>query len=460
MENFLESLWRLAAIAVVMAVTCGVIKLLLSRRKASANWRKAGLAASQEPAAGIVFGRDTRGKCVYSPANDEGHCAVFGSSGCGKTSALLIPTLRAWTSGTAGNNTCFVIDISGDISSNVHCRNKLVFEPGNGNSVPYDVFAMIDTLPDDGQKNEALAQLAFLMMPDEEDADASSRFWRRNARNMLTASLIYLYHKDFDFQETCSAIVSLSYSTLIDQICGDDNYTAMQYIKQYVGAKPENLANFKASCDSAVMLFVTNKNVAMSIRRPREGEAAFTPAALERYNVFVVIPDDKLKLYAPLLQIITAQCLEYFSSRPVENRGKILFALDEFASIKVDITDALRKLRKKNIRIMICTQSLADINQTLGRDAHKTLLSNFKHKVLMDVAEADSQEYFARLIGKEQKTKHSQTSRGNYTVSDTWSSEKDYIIEPTELARLGDDLILLHPMGWSRLRKNYYFKKR
>lgn len=460
MENFLESLWRLAGIAVVMAVTCGVIKLLISQRKANSNWGKAGLTASREPAAGIVFGRDIRGKCIYSPANDEGHCAVFGSSGCGKTSALLIPTLRAWTSDTAENNTCFVIDISGDISNNVHCRNKLVFEPGNVNSAPYDAFAMIDALPDISQKNEALAQLAYLMMPEEEDADSPSRFWRSNARNMLIASLTFLYHMDFDFQEACSTIVSLSYSSLIDQICGSDNYTAIQHIMQYKSAKPENLANFKASCDSAVMLFVTNKKVAMSIRRPREGEVAFTPASLENYNVFVVIPDDKLKLYAPLLQIITAQCLEYFSSRPVENRGEILFALDEFASIKLDITDALRKLRKKNIRIMICTQSLADINQTLGRDAHKALLSNFKHKVLMDVAEADSQEYFARLIGKEMKTKHSQTSRGNHTVSDTWSSEKDYIIEPTELARLGDDLILLHPMGWSRLRKNYYFKRR
>ena len=460
MENFYQDLWRLAVAAIVIAGMIGVVKWLIARKRTNSEAKKAGLVISQEPVPGIVFGRDHRGKFILSPAEDEGHCAVFGSSGCGKTSALLIPTLQAWTGDTAGNNTCFVIDISGDISSNVACRNKLVFEPGNSEAAPYDVFGMIDMLPDESQKNEALAQLAYLMMPDEADADASSRFWRKNARNMLTASMIYLYHEGFDFQEVCAAIVNLSYNNLIDQICRDDNYTAVQYIKQYVGAKPENLVNFKAACDAAVMLFVTNEKVAMSVRRPREGEMAFTPASLETHRVFAVIPDEKLKLYAPLLQIITAQCLEYFAGRPIENRGKILFALDEFASIKLDITDALRKLRKKNIRIMVCTQSLADINQTLGRDAHKTLLSNFKHKVLMDVAEADSQEYFARLIGKEMKPKHSQTSRGNRTVSDTWSSEKDYIIEPTELARLGDNLILLHPMGWSRLHKNYYFKKR
>ena len=40
----------------------------------------------------------------------------------------------------------------------------------------------------------------------------------------------------------------------------------------------------------------------------------------------------------------------------------ILFCLDEFASFgKLQITEALRKLRKRHIRIMVLTQSLADL---------------------------------------------------------------------------------------------------
>lgn len=457
MEEFYEALWKLAAVSVAFAIATGTFKWRRLRKAEDSQWSDAGLVVSNTPSSGILFGLEKRGRIISSPSKEEGHCAVFGSSGCGKTSAILIPALRAWTSNVI--NTCFAIDISGDISSNVSCPNKLIFEPGNPDSAPYDVFAQIDALPDDVQKDEALAQLAFLILPDEADASATARFWRSGARNMFTAFLIYLYHMGLDFHEICSGIVGLGYKTLLDQITGGDNYTALMYLKRCMDQKPDVLASFKAGCDEALMLFATNPKIGELLRRPRNGEIAVTAASAEAHNVFLVIPDDKLKLYAPLLNIITGQSLEYFSCRQNRNRGKILFALDEFASLKLDITDALRKLRKKGIRIMICTQSLADINATLGRDAHKELLSNFRYKVLMDVSEADSQEYFARLIGREQKSKHTQTSNNVRVVSETWSTEKDYAIEPTDLAKLGDHLILMHPAGWTRLKKNYYFKK-
>jgi len=50
-------------------------------------------------AKGILFGKKF-GLLAYSPEQDEGHILVMGPSGTGKTSALLIPTLRSWQ-GTA-----------------------------------------------------------------------------------------------------------------------------------------------------------------------------------------------------------------------------------------------------------------------------------------------------------------------------------------------------------------------
>ena len=68
---------------------------------------------SRKKANGIVFGKCVFHKLVCSPTNAEGHIAVFGGSGLGKTSALLIPTLQAW------QGTSFTIDISGDICRNI-----------------------------------------------------------------------------------------------------------------------------------------------------------------------------------------------------------------------------------------------------------------------------------------------------------------------------------------------------
>lgn len=89
-------------------------------------------------ARGVLLGKKY-GLLAYSPEQDEGHIIVMGPSGTGKTSALLIPTLRSW------QGTALVVDISGDISANVDTPNKIIFDPTAANCVPYDVFASIDT---------------------------------------------------------------------------------------------------------------------------------------------------------------------------------------------------------------------------------------------------------------------------------------------------------------------------
>ena len=72
------------------------------------------LPCSPNRAEGIIFGIDPAcGRIVCSPSKSEGHVLVVGGSGTGKTSALLIPTLRRW------QGTALVIDISGDIARNV-----------------------------------------------------------------------------------------------------------------------------------------------------------------------------------------------------------------------------------------------------------------------------------------------------------------------------------------------------
>ena len=95
-----------------------------------------------------------------------------------------------------------------------------------------------------------------------------------------------------------------------------------------------------------------------ALRKSASYEQSISPATLETSSVYIYIPDEKLKIYGDLLRIITAQSMEYFSSRPPENKQTILFCLDEFASFgKLQIVESLRKLRKRRIRILVLTQS-------------------------------------------------------------------------------------------------------
>lgn len=137
----------------------------------------------KEKAQGVLLGKKF-GLMAYSPEQDEGHILVMGPSGTGKTSALLIPTLRSW------QGTALVVDISGDISANVHTENKIIFDPTAADCIPYDAFASIDAAPDDTERQERLEQLAYLLLPDKANDSEAGVFFTKNGRKMITAALI------------------------------------------------------------------------------------------------------------------------------------------------------------------------------------------------------------------------------------------------------------------------------
>lgn len=400
---------------------------------------------------GLVFGLYKK-KIVCSPTSQEGSCIVFGGSGTGKTSAVLIPTLNAW------QGTSFTIDISGDISQNCQMPQKIIYTPEDPQTMPYNVFATIDTLTDKEQQNELLEQLAIQLMPDRPALSDASKFYETEGRKILLASLIAFYHQGMDFVQICEKIFQHSWKDLFRLIDSSENLTARQYINSFEGASETNTSGCKQACDAAIRLFATNWKLKKSLRRPKNNETAISPESVETHNVFVCIPDTKLMLYGQLTHLITAQMLDHFGSRSNNSKTNILLAIDEFASFgKLEITDALRKYRKKHVRVMLLTQSLADIDMIYGINERNAILNNCPFKVILSAQDTETQEFFSKLIGKEKHTEYSLTKSptGNsYTSRETL----DYSIEASTLAHLKDQLILLYPNGYLYLNKNYYFK--
>lgn len=390
---------------------------------------------------GIVFGKRF-GLTAYSTEQDEGHIVVMGPSGTGKTSALLIPTLRSW------QGTALVVDISGDISANVDTPNKIVFDPTSDNCIPYDVFASIDTVTDETERLERLEQLAYLLLPDKANDSEAGVFFTTNGRKMITAALICYYGMGWDFIAICEHFLSHDWRSLLNDIAKQQNATANMYISSFAGASEQNTAGCKQSADDALKLFAVNPKIKNALRKPASYEKSISPAALETKSIYVYLPDEKLKIYGDLMRIITAQSMEYFSSRPPEHKQMILFCLDEFASFgKLQITEALRKLRKRHIRIMVLTQSLADLDIIYGKDERKAMLGNFKFTVLLGCKDTETQEYFSKMIG----------DKRSLVNSDNDIKPKP-IIKPADLAHLGQELFVICDDGSIRLKKNFYFK--
>lgn len=449
-DDILENLNNIILIVLVLAIAYLLFTIFKNCIKKGDKSNVMLKENSRDSTEGIIFGIEKR-NLVYSPTNAEGHISVFGGSGVGKTSAILIPTLLKW------KGTSLTIDISGDISKNVNIENKLVYQPGNG-TIPYNVFYQIDLVDDKSKKNELLEQLAFLMMPDNDDFSDASQFYNTEGRKILTASFIAFYFAGYDFIDVCKMVFQSSWKDLFSRIDETKNQDAIQYINSFEGASEQNTSGCKQACDAVIKLFATNETIQKSISRPVDGSESFDPGKMETKNVFVVIDDSKLKLYAPLLHLITAQCLEFFSERSNESKTNILFCLDEFVSLgKLEITDALRKLRKKHVRIMILTQSMADIDLLYGKSERMAMMNNFSFKVILEASDTETQDYFAKLIGYK-PTKKKSVSTSNVNTTKTLADDKEWIIEPAKLARLGDNLILLYREGYKLLKKNFYFK--
>ena len=392
-------------------------------------------------AKGILFGKKF-GLLGYSPEQDEGHILVMGPSGTGKTSALLIPTLRSW------QGTALVVDISGDISANVHTENKIVFDPTAADCIPYDVFASIHAVTDDTERQERLEQLAYLLLPDKANDSEAGIFFCKNGRKMITAALICYYGMGWEFIEICEHFLGNDWRSLLNDIAKQNNQTANMFISSFAGASEQNTAGCKQAADDALKLFATNEKIKNALRKVPSYEKAISPATLETSSVYIYIPDEKLKIYGDLLRIITAQSMEYFSSRPPEHKQTILFCLDEFASFgKLQIVESLRKLRKRHIRIMVLTQSLADLDMIYGKDERKAMLGNFKFAVLLGCKDTETQEYFSKMIGEKRTLLPADTSQ-----------KPQPLIKPADLAHLEQDLFVICDDGAIRLHKNFYFK--
>lgn len=418
---------------------------------------------------GIIFGIDPNtGRFVCSPSKEEGHILVVGGSGTGKTSALLIPTLRCWR----GN--ALVVDISGDIARNViGMSGKTVIGPSAAKyKQPSDVLTGWDPLyaadhahqcHNDDEFFRAIEKIAYALLPDRLNASDVDAYYTTQGRNVIIATFLAFYTLDDPdlFANICKNIYFTHWKELFTTIDDQGDALASGHLAGLRGSSDNVVTNSWQAAHDAVKVFATDKLLQSCFDR---SSCTSSPFALESRKMFICIDDADLELYSPFLRLITWQCLAYLSARHESRTTPVLLALDEFASLgRMDITPALRKLRKRHARIMLLTQSTADLDLIYSRDERMSMLNNFAYKAILSASDTDTQRYIADMIGQETTTTRTDTINAqgglfDKMLSTSYHETKDYVVQPSSLAHLGNDLILLHPLGHMRLRKYFYFQ--
>lgn len=404
-------------------------------------------------ATGFLFGKKNGGY-VVKPEDADGHILVIGGAGSGKSSCIAIPSLLSW------RERIFAIDIKGELSqktAHAHPAMK-VFNPGDPGSHGYDPFYI---LADSRDIVQDIMQIAFAIVPLPENV--KEPYFINGARNYFTGAMVYFYEQGRSFIETIEAIQMTPAVQLIEDISESSSNRAKLLTNQFVGAEARALADIFTTLSNHIMIFATDQEVRAALSK----RDIITPNDLESgYDVFISIEESKLDIWKNLLSLIVNQFLKHFERRPDEGATPILFLLDEFARLgKIEsIIHGLATLRSKKITICPIIQSLAQLDAIYGKEQRRVIADNCQFKAILNATDADTQDYFSRLVGTYDKMKKSRNSnfeqytglgKGRGTGETT---EEKRIVKPEDFGSL-KDIIILSPKGYFRIDKHHYLEK-
>lgn len=395
---------------------------------------------------GGVFIGSKEGKDVGKNMNQDLHCIVFGGSGSGKSSCIAIPTLNRYTGGV------FAIDIKDGGELQRKSKSTAithVFRPGDRNSAGYNPFWFVD------KKNPtaSIKEIAYALIPT--NPKEPNDFWTLNEQRYLMAALYYCYFLGQSFAEACRTIYGLPSKELLEQIQKSECSFAKEGMADFGDMADETLGGIIGGVNNAVATFATDKDILDALTEPN----IITPELLLKgERIFICIPEHKLDVYKELLQLIISQFLRYFEQLTDAQTAPVLFMLDEFARLgRYDkLINGLATLRSKKVTIMILTQSISQLDAIYGKDNRKVMLDNCGYKVVLNASDADSQQYFSKIVGTYVRHQRSY-SRGR--SSSTSISERELpIIKPEDFATL-KEAVLCTPYGFFRIKKQPYYKK-
>ena len=99
---------------------------------------------------------------------------------------------------------------------------------------------------------------------------------------------------------------------------------------------------------------------------------------------------------------------------------------------------ALEKFRKRNVRIMLLFQSLAQLDVNYGHAVRRAIMDNIAINVILGLEDQESKEYFSQKAGSKIHMRSTSNSSGGHSSTEV----KDRAIEPEVFSKLHYRLIV------------------
>lgn len=414
----------------------------------------------------FMFGRTETGAAVGKDQRDDGHIAVFGGSGSGKTTGIAIPTLFTW------KGTIFSFDFKGDLLKHaIKRRNVKVLNllRGQENCYWYDPYYFLRQGGEDdlAQNARELAQ-AIIPLPRE----IREPCWVMAARDILTGAIVYYFRLGTEFIDTLIEVKMTKITDLLKKFENDE--LAKACIDPNLDLNPKTLAGISMEIHNNISVFATDTLIQDVLSPSEDGsKERILWQNLDIGDIFIRIDQSKIEQWGSVMRLMLVQLIRTLQRRPekYDPAGRriapTLLMLDEFPQYgKIDaITSALKILRSKNVTISLFCQSLADLDETYDKTTRRSILDNCPYTAILNASDAETQRYFSDLVGTVKAPSRGITANfdelghpAGYSVS--INETREPIIHLHEFASL-PDIVLLHPgpEHFCRAERETYFRK-
>ena len=392
--------------------------------------------------AGVVFIND--GKDMWVD-DSENHTLVIGTTGSGKTSAVVNPLIYSLIK---HRESMVITDPKGEIHAGfanllkdrgykivvLNFRNPNLGNAWNPLTLPYRLYKEGNV----DKASELIDDVASNIIKDKKSQDP---FWENSAADYFAGCALGLME---DGKEDECNINSITFMTTV----GEEKIGSKTFIQEYFTLKGENsnayvfasntinspnetkggiLAVFR----SKIRLFASREQLSEMLSH---SDFDMESIGKEPTAVFIVIHDEKTTYHA-LATIFVKQCYETLIAVAQANGGPLPvrtnFILDEFANMPAlkDVTTMVTAARSRQIRFTFIIQNFSQLNEVYGKEDAETIRSNCQNLIYILTTELSALEEISKLCG-EVKSKKDDKSESHplITVSDLQKLKMNEVI--------------------------------
>lgn len=349
---------------------------------------------------GLILGQAGNARVIDA---EQSHAIVVGPPASGKTESIVIPNLIEWSGsfiaidfkGTLYERTAKIRAAQGDA--------VYLLAPGFQESHTYNPLDLLRAPP---FRITDIQALATLIVP---TGDGKEVHWNRGAQRLLSGLVGYVLESSECEGKRCLSTVVDMFSATTDMrktcemITRDPDISewTRARIMEHMAVPSEEAGSFQSTLTGNLLAW---QNPAVA------GLTASTPNAVKlddirktRMAVYLKIDTGQIDIFAQVLRLFLEQVNSIVNRDYRQaDEHKILFMIDEFYQLGrvQSIINQLPFARDRDIRIVLVSQGVAQIDEKFGRDGRESIMASCALKVFCSFNDKPTVDLVTHMAGQ------------------------------------------------------------